>query len=473
MSTPVIPLCVDLDGTLARTNLLIESLLELMKRNPLYIFLCLRWLLRGKAYMKEQIAKRISIDVKILPYNEKFTQFLQTEKKRGRPLYLCTASNEQFANQIASHFGFFNDVMASNAVLNLRGRNKADALASRFGEQGFDYCGNDMTDVPVWKRAHAAIVVGNNKLAAAARKVNQTIIVFDQARTPVKSLLKAMRVYQWCKNVLIFLPLLASHQFTDRHAVLRAVVAFFAFSFCASAVYLLNDMLDLDSDRRHARKRNRPFASGELSLAHGMTMTAALLAFSAALTCTLDLKFGLVLCGYFAFTLAYSLCLKRMLLVDVFALAGLYSARVLAGGAAVWVTLSYWLILFSVLIFLSLAMVKRYAELSAALTQGKDAAAGRGYVTDDMAILRSFGSAAGYTSAMVLALYMNSPEVRLLYHHQAALWAIFCLMLFWISWVWMAAFRGKMHDDPIVFALKDKVSLSIIAMCAASAIVAT
>ena len=473
MSTPVIPLCVDLDGTLTRTDLLVESLLELLKRNPLYVFMCLRWLLRGKGYMKEQIAKRVSIDVDILPYNARLTEFLQTEQQGGRPLYLCTASNEQFAHQVARHFGIFDGVMASNGAHNLRGRNKAEALANRFGEQGFDYCGNDMTDVPVWKRAHAAIVVGDQKIASAARKVNRQTILFDQAHTPIKTVVKAMRVYQWCKNVLVFLPLLASHQYTDSNAILHTVVAFLAFSFCASAVYLLNDMLDLDSDRRHIRKRNRPFASGEFSLANGMTLTAVLLVLSAALASTLSLKFGLVLCGYFAFTMAYSLYLKRMLLVDVFALAALYSARVLAGGAAVGVQLSYWLILLSVLVFLSLAMVKRYTELNAVLTQGKSVAAGRGYITDDMSILRSFGSAAGYTSALVLALYMNSPEMRVMYHHQGVLWVIFWLMLFWISWVWMAAFRGRMHDDPIVFALKDRVSLSVLALCVAGIVLAS
>ncbi len=473
MSTPGIPLCVDLDGTLTRTDLLFESVLELLKRNPLYLFMCFRWLLRGKSYMKEQIARRVSIDVDILPYNEKLAQFLEAEQKRGRRLYLCTASDEKFANQVAGHFGFFDGVMSSNGEVNLRGRHKADALAHRFGERGFDYCGNDLTDVPVWKRAHAAIVVGNPRIVSAARKVNETIIQFDRARTPVKTTLKAMRVYQWCKNVLIFLPLLASHQFTDRLSVAHALVAFFAFSFCASAVYMLNDMLDLDSDRRHARKRKRPFASGELSLARGMSVTALLLALSAALASLLSLKFGLVLAVYFAFTLAYSLALKRMLLVDVFALAALYSARVLAGGAAVGVQLSYWLILLSLLIFLSLAMVKRYAELNAAQAEGKGTAAGRGYTIGDMSILRSFGGAAGYTAALVLALYMNSPEVRVMYHHQGVLWAIFALMLFWISWVWMAAFRGRMHDDPIVFALKDRVSLGVIAVCAAGVVLAS
>jgi 4-hydroxybenzoate polyprenyltransferase/phosphoserine phosphatase len=472
MSALAIPLCVDLDGTLARTDLLAESLLVLLKQNPLYMVMCLFWLLRGKGYLKEQIARRVTIDVEILPYNERLVAYLRTEQLSGRSLYLCTASNEQFAKQIAAHFGIFNGVMASNGESNLRGSHKADALAGRFGEQGFDYCGNDLTDVPVWRRAHAAIVVGNARIASAARKVNEQIILFDEVRPPLRIVLQAMRVYQWCKNALVFLPLLAAHQFTDLNAVLNATIAFFAFCFCASSVYLVNDMLDLDADRRHIRKRNRPFASGKLPLSFGVVLTAVLLALTAMLATMLPTKFVLVLCMYFALTLAYSFALKRMMLVDVFSLAALYTARILAGGAAGQIPLSYWLILFSVSIFLSLAMVKRYTELNLILKEGKSAAAGRGYITQDLAILQSFGTAAGYTAALVLALYLNSPEVRLMYQHQAGLWALFVLMLFWISRVWMMAFRGQMHDDPIVFALKDKVSLVVLTACVASIVLA-
>jgi 4-hydroxybenzoate polyprenyltransferase len=472
MPARAIPLCVDLDGTLARTDLLAESLLVLLKKNPLYIVMCVFWLLHGIGCMKEKIAKRVTMDVGILPYNDRLVAYLRTEQQSGRSLYLCTASNEQFAQQIAAHFGIFSGVMASNGELNLRGSHKADALASRFGEQGFDYCGNDLTDVPVWKRAHAAIVVGNEKIASAARKVNQQIVLFDEASPPLRIVLEALRVYQWCKNTLVFLPLLAAHQFTDVTTILNATIAFFAFSLCASSAYLVNDMLDLDADRRHIRKRNRPFASGKLPLSFGVALTAVLLALTAMLAALLPTKFVLVLGMYFALTLAYTFTLKRMMLVDVFSLAALYTARILAGGAAEHIRLSYWLILFSVSIFLSLAMAKRYTELNVILKEGKSAAAGRGYITQDLAILQSFGTAAGYIAALVLALYLRSAEVRLMYTHQAGLWVLFGLVLFWISRVWMMAFRGRMNDDPIVFALKDKVSLCVLMACVASIILA-
>jgi 4-hydroxybenzoate polyprenyltransferase len=473
MSNGTFPLCVDLDGTLTRTDLLAESLVVLLKRNPAYVFLLFVWLLRGKSHLKEQVSQRVTIDVGLLPYNDRLLHYLRAERRRGRALYLYTAANDKFATQIAAHFGFFSGVMASDAALNLRGNHKADALVSRFGDHGFDYCGNDRSDLPVWQHAHAAIVVGNRRIAAAARRVNQEIVLFSEARPPVGVVLKAMRVYQWCKNILVFVPLLAAHQFSDRQAIVSALIAFVAFGLCASSVYLINDMLDLDADRRHVRKRARPFASGLLPIWFGVALTFALIALTAVLATLLPAHFGLVLCGYFGLTLAYSFALKRFMLIDVFSLAALYTARIVAGAAAGGIPLSYWLILFSGLIFLSLAMLKRYAELTQSSKEGTPAAAGRGYLTQDLAILRTFGCASGYTAVLVLALYMRSAEVSVMYRHQAGLWVLFWLTLFWISHMWMIAFRGQMDDDPILFAVKNKLSLGVIAACVASVVLAS
>jgi 4-hydroxybenzoate polyprenyltransferase/phosphoserine phosphatase len=472
MMNASIPLCVDLDGTLTRTDLLVESMLVLLKKNPLNLFRCIIWLMHGKAYLKAQVAARAAIDVSLLPYNARFVDFLREQQSTGRDLYLCTASNQQFAEQIATHFGFFKGVMASNETRNLSGVNKAGALSAEFGVRGFDYCGNALTDVPVWKQARQAIVVGSRHIATAAEKVNQPIVFFENKRSFARLVIKEMRVYQWVKNLLIFVPLLASHRFTETNTLIAEGVAFLSFSFCASSVYLLNDMLDLDADRRHARKRNRPFASGQLSLTFGVFLTLALLIAAAALAATLKPAFQLAIAGYFAATLAYSFFLKRMMLVDVFALAALYTARIVAGGAAGGIPLSDWLIMFSVTIFLSLAMVKRYTELDAMLREGKVSAAGRGYITHDMGILRSFGTASGYLAVIVLALYMNSAEVKELYRYHQALWVLFSLLLYWISRVWMLAFRGKMHDDPIVFAMKNRLSLLVIGLCVATVVIA-
>jgi 4-hydroxybenzoate polyprenyltransferase len=467
MATPAVnsvPLCVDLDGTLTRTDLLFEAFFVLLKQNPFAIFLCVGWLLRGRAYLKEQIARRVTIDVGVLPYNTELLAYLRDEHSSGRHLYLCTATNQRLATQIAAHFGLFTGVLASTEDRNLLGRNKAQALVDQFGDGGFDYCGDAMADVPVWRQSRRAIVVGDKHIAAAARKVNAAIIFFEEKRRLLPLVLKEMRVHQWVKNVLVFVPLLTAHRF-NLASIGAVCLAFLSFSLCASSVYLLNDMLDLDADRRHARKRNRPFASGKLPLSFGAVLTVLLLAAAVGIAVLLPWRFGAVLAAYFAATLAYSFALKRMALIDVFALACLYTVRVIAGGEANGIALSYWLILFCVPIFLSLAMVKRYVELDAILRDGKMEAAGRGYITQDLSILRSFGTSSAYLAVLVLALYLNSPELKQLYRHPPALWAVFALTLYWVSRIWMFAFRGKMHDDPIVFAFKDRVSAAVIGLC--------
>ena len=475
MATPAarpVPLCVDLDGTLTRTDLLFEAFFVLVKQNPLSIFLCFVWAMHGRAYLKEQIAQRVNIDVGVLPYNTELLAWLSDERASGRDLYLCTATNQRLASQIATHVGLFTGVLASTVSNNLLGKNKARALVEQFGDRGFDYCGDARADIPVWRQARQAIVVGDRHIAAAAREANATTIFFEQKHKLIPLVLKEMRVHQWVKNVLIFVPLLTAHRLTDVSALTAACTAFLSFSLAASSVYLLNDMLDLDADRRHARKRSRPFASGRLSLKFGIVLTIALLAAGGALAALLPWKFGIVLAAYFVTTVAYSFALKRMTLIDVFALACLYTVRVIAGGTATGIPLTYWLILFCVPVFLSLAMVKRYVELDMILREGKTKAAGRGYITQDISILRSFGTASAYLGVLVLALYLNSPEMKVLYLHPQALWATFALTLYWVSRIWMCAFRGTMHDDPIVFAFKDRTSLAVIALCGLSMLLA-
>jgi 4-hydroxybenzoate polyprenyltransferase/phosphoserine phosphatase len=467
-----VPLCVDLDHTFTDTDLLIESFLVLVKKNPLYIFMCFFWLLKSKAWLKTQIANRVAMDIAVLPYNAALLAYLSEQKAQGRSLFLCTAANWSLAQKIADHFGIFDGVMASNEAHNLSGKNKAEALVGRFGPHGFDYCGDAMTDLPVWVQSRRAIVVGTKRIAAAAAKVNGSIVFFEKKSALLRLIAKEMRVYQWVKNLLIFVPLLASHRFTDVPSIVYAAIAFASFSLCASSVYLLNDLLDLDADRRHARKRNRPFASGQLPVSLGLGLSFVLMIGSAALAVLLPGKFALVLAGYFAATLAYSFFLKRHILIDVFTLAGLYTARIVAGGAADDIVLSYWLVLFSGLLFLSLAMVKRYTELDALVRSGKQAAAGRGYLAQDIMILCAFGTASAYAAVLVLALYMNSPEISTLYTHKPALWVLFGLLLYWISRVWMLAFRGQMNDDPIVFAIKDRTSLIVISLCVLSVMLA-
>ena len=464
-------LCVDLDGTLIRSDLLLESLLLLLRRNPLYLFATFWWLLKGgKSGLKDQIAARVTLNPAALPYNTELIEWIAAERASGREVWLCTAANERLATQVAEHLRLFDGVMASDATRNLAGHRKADQMVARFGRGEFDYCGNERRDLAIWRCARSAIVVnGSAALEREARAEVSVERVFPPggqapgSRRPgtLRAIVRALRPHQWAKNALVFVPLFAAHLAGDLYALSCAAAGADAFCLCASSVYLLNDMLDLEADRAHPRKSKRPFASGDLSIATGMALAPLLLALAALVAAFLPGKFQLYLAAYYVLTFAYSVKLKRMLLVDAVTLAGLYTLRIIAGAGAVTVALSFWLLLFSVFLFLSLAFVKRYAELDALRRQQKLQALGRGYHVEDLAVLQSFGTAAGYLSVLVLALYINSPEVQSLYRHPKSIWMLCVLMLYWVSRVWMTAHRGAMHDDPVVYALRDRVSLGI------------
>lgn len=454
------PLCVDLDGTLIHSDLLLESFLLLIKQNPLFLFLVPLWLLGGKARLKAEIASRVQLNGAALPYSEQFLDWLKAQKAQGREIWLCTASDQRMAQAVAQHVGLFDGVLASDGQTNLSGSNKAQQLVQRFGERGFDYCGNERVDLKVWQHARSAIVVNAKPgLEASARACTQVEAVFQPPKSGLRVALKALRVHQWAKNALIFVPLAAAHRLQDTPTLVAGLVAFAAFSLCASSVYLLNDMLDLEADRQHPRKCKRPFAAGTLSLLFGLVAAPALLLISLALALTLPLKFLAVLGAYYLVTLAYSFGLKRLVMIDVLTLAGLYTVRIVAGAAATDIPLSFWLLLFAIFIFLSLAIVKRYAELHAMRKQGQLKASGRGYQVEDLALLQSLGASSGYISILVLALYVNSPDIAVLYSHPKMVWMLCPIMLYWVSRVWMQTYRGHMHDDPLVFALKDRISL--------------
>jgi 4-hydroxybenzoate polyprenyltransferase/phosphoserine phosphatase len=468
-------LCVDLDGTLIRSDLLLESLMLLLKENPLYLFATILWLFQGgKARLKEEIAARVTLNPAALPYNTELVDWIQTERASGREIWLCTAANERLANQVAQHTKLFDGVMASDPRHNLAGQHKADQLVERFGRGEFDYCGNEPRDLAIWRCARSAIVVnGSASLEREARAAVTVAKVFPSRARTLRSIVRALRPHQWAKNILVLVPLFAAHRLGDLLSLADALAALVAFCLCASSVYLLNDMLDLEADRAHPRKSKRPFASGDLSITTGLALAPLLLASAALIAAFLPPKFQLCMATYYLLTFGYSVKLKRMLLVDAVALAGLYTLRIIAGACAATVALSFWLLLFSVFLFLSLAFVKRYAELDSLRRQQKLQALGRGYRVEDLAVLQSFGTAAGYLSVLVLALYINSPEIQPLYSRPKVIWMLCVLLLYWISRVWMTAHRGAMHDDPVVFALRDRVSLGVGLLAAITIAIAT
>jgi len=459
-----VPLCVDLDGTLIRSDLLIESALGLARRNPLNALRCAAWLLRGKAAMKREIAARSEIDVALLPYDERIVARLRDS---ARHRVLCTASDRKYAEAVAAHLGVFDEVIASDGERNLAGANKARALVERYGERGFDYAGNAQPDIAVWRSARRAIVVNASAgLVASAAAVTEVDEVLPRETGGLRVWFKALRLHQWLKNLLVFLPLLASHKLFQLDAVLLSLLAFVAFGLCASGVYVLNDLLDLESDRNHPRKRLRPFAAGALPLASGLLAAPLLTIAAFALALAVGTKFALVLLGYWLLTLAYSFRLKRIAMLDTVVLAALYTMRIIAGTVAIHSVPSFWLLAFSMFLFLSLALVKRYTELRSLMQQGRSRTDGRGYEVDDLGLIASLGGSSGYLAVLVLALYINSSASEVLYRQQQVLWLLCPLLLYWVSRVWFKAHRGLMDDDPVVFALTDYVSRIVLALCA-------
>lgn len=451
--------CVDLDGALVRTDLLIETAFALFRQAPLSILRAPFWLLRGKAELKRRIAAEAPFDAANLPYNEAVLERVRREAGAGRRIALATAADERLARAVAAHVGLFDDVFASDGSINLAGPRKRDRLVEAYGEGGFDYLANGRVDLPVWERARRVILVSPERgvetaLGGRAREL------LEPARPALRAALRAIRPHQWLKNLLILAPLAAAHRADEPALLVQAALAFLCFCLCASGVYVLNDLLDLDADRRHVSKRARPFASGDLPVVWGLWLAPGLLGAALLLAALLLPAAFLGMLGlYLTGTLLYSFWFKRIVLLDAITLAGLYTARILAGGAAVGVALSFWLLAFSMFFFLSLAMVKRYTELRALQERGGAARApGRGYEAGDLETIAMLGGASGYISVLVLALYVDSDAVTKVYRFPEAIWLVCPALLYWVSRIWLGARRGKLHDDPVVFAARDGVS---------------
>ncbi|WP_253278466.1 UbiA family prenyltransferase [Yersinia frederiksenii] len=444
-----------------------ESTLRVLRDSPWNLFQIPFWLSNGKAKLKQNLSQLVDFDPKLLPYNIELLKWLKQEKAKGRQLILCTASDQSIALIIAEYLGIFDDVMASDGVINLEGKHKAQALKERFGENKFDYVGNSNADLKVWNYANNAIVVNaKNSLIKKVQVICNITQIFPPKTKSINVWRRVLRVHQWLKNLLLFVPMLAAHQLLDIHSWQVLAFAFFSFSLCASSVYIANDLLDLDSDRQHPRKRNRPFAAGLVPAWMGVVLAPILFILSLGLGFLVNTSFLFWLVFYFILTCTYSWWLKRLIIIDCLTLALLYTLRIVAGAAAAGNILSFWLLAFSIFIFLSLAFVKRYAELELQLLSGKEKVHGRGYYTSDAPLIQNLGITSGYSSVVVLAFYLNSDAVINLYRTPEFIWGAVPIMLFWVSRMWMQAHRGKMNDDPLVFAVKDKASLLAgVALC--------
>ena len=490
-----IPLCVDLDGTLIKTDSLYELFLLLFKKNPLYCIIAISWLMKSKAHFKAEITKRVQLSAESLPYNQEVIDYIKAQDPK-RKILLVTGSNKKVADSVAEHLGLFDEVIASDENINLTGKNKKEYLLERFGDgsytaegshtaegsypaegshtaegsdnskNGFEYIGNEKADLPVWKIARkVAVVSQDNSFLNEVKTSFEDVETFITPTPSIKNYLKGIRLHQWVKNLLVFVPLFLDHRFNDGQAFVQVLLTFFGLSILASFTYIINDLLDLESDRMNKTKCKRPFASGLISIKQSVIMMAVLFVILVTILTQLSASVVLILMIYLAATLSYSFYLKRVAMLDVTMLAGLFSLRIIAGIVAINSSWSFWLLAFSMFFFLSLAFAKRFSEVENLRKEGRDKASGRGYSVVDLPMLNTSGVAAGYISILVVALYIDSEKVQQMYAHPEILWLICPPLLFWIGRIWLITGRGEMHEDPIVFAIKDKVSLLVVSLC--------
>jgi 4-hydroxybenzoate polyprenyltransferase len=462
------PLCVDLDGTLSHSDLLYEGFLNALRNKPALILLMpVILILKGKAALKNFLAKNSSLKLEELRWNESVLKLIAERRAVGDEVYLTTAADKVIAENVASYHGFFNGVFSSDGVTNLKGHRKAEVLINRFGKEAFDYVGDHKVDAPIFRGARRGFLVGSNTLLNSflAAGVTNLTLLDDRSlslREAFKIWRKQLRVHQWAKNILLFAPILLAQLLLMREPLMNTFFGFIAFSLAASSVYLTNDLLDLPADRQHRTKRFRPLAAGLVSLRQALVTSFFLIVLALLLGSVVNLRFLLILLTYYIITLTYSLSLKRVALVDILTLASLYTIRILAGGATAEVILSPWLLAFSLSMFLSLGAVKRFVELFALPMQDpNEQILGRGYQRQDLELIRSLGVASGVSSVVILSLYVTSPEVTLLYHRPWLLLLACPLVLFWILRVWLLAGRNVLDEDPVLFAIHDRLSIII------------
>lgn len=458
------PLVVDLDGTLLRTDLLHECIVGLIKQKPWKLLSLPIWLLGGRKYLKRRVFSEARLDPALLPFQTEVVEMLCAEKNKGRRLIVATASDQETAERAVEHLRLFDTVLGSTRHRDLKGADKLAAIVEHCGSV-FDYAGNSRADQPIWRKSRCAILVNTGRsVEAEARRTANVTAVVSSARDSVKGTLRAARLYQWVKNVLIFVPAFTSHQGLRWPVLLNCAIAFLVFSLCASATYIANDLLDLEDDRRDPKKKLRPLASGECSILRGGIVGGICLLIGLGLAFIEGNGLLPIVLLYIVLTECYSLYVKRVFLLDVLTLAILYTVRVIAGHVVTGIAFSMWLLSFSFFLFLSLAFSKRAAELIKVSQGQQQAVPGRGYLVADLPVITVAGICSGFLSSLVLALYINSETVTLLYGRPAILWGILPLLLYYNVRLWIICGRGELDDDPIVYTAKSKSTYLIAAL---------
>ncbi len=449
-------LCIDLDGTLVLTDTFGEAVLRFLRQSPLRFPHLLIWFLRGRPFLKMKVCEAMPLAPENLPYNSALIDYIKDKKAHGSTIVLSTGAHQSFATQVAEHLGIFDEVLSSDGRKNLVGATKARLLAAKY--PGFQYAGNSRADMPVWKQSGGAIVVSDSaRLQRLLQRSSIPIIrVISRKRGGPVTWMRAIRVHQWVKNLLVLLPILTSHRLAHWPTLRAGLISMLAFSFAASAIYLINDLLDIPDDRLHVRKRRRPFAAGDLTPQSGVLAAVLCSALAVTTGALVPVAARYLLLLYVVMTIAYSVHLKRFLIGDLMLVVGFYVLRVLYGGMATGIRVSVWLLAFSLFFFLSLAFVKRLSELR--VQQLAHKLPGRGYRLEDVNLIGSLAGSSAYTSVLVFAFYINSPEVIPLYHRPQILWAICVALLYWLTRLILLSNRGDLHDDPIVFAFRDRAS---------------
>ncbi len=470
-------ICVDLDGCLVKTDMLLENALGLIGQNPLTLLALPIWLCEGRARFKRRVAEKIALDISTLPYDKHVLAYLREQRNAGSRIVLVTAADRLIAEKVAKFVGLFDEVLASDGETNLKGNRKREVLVERFGHGGFDYIGNSISDLRVFRAARNKFRAGQFWMLRARMAVGSDVEVLSLA-TPeestlvrVRALVRALRPKQWLKNVLVALPIVLAHQL-QLWRIISVLLTMTSFCFAASSGYLLNDLLDLKSDRLHPRKRYRPLASGSLPLVAGIHLIWILAIAAGLLAAAVSWSVLMVTAGYYLSAIFYSTYLKRVVLLDAMALAGLYTLRIIAGGYAGQVKISFWLGAFSMFLFISLALIKRYSELCRISAEKAQPNNRRDYVAEDIPQLLAIGVGSAMVASLVMALYLNSPEVTVLYRNPQWLWGVCVAITYWAGRMWILAGRGIVDEDPLLFAARDVVSLAIGVFCALFLLVA-
>lgn len=479
LTTALPALVVDLDGSLTRSDTLWETLWHLCLHAPLQALKALGSLPQGRAGLKSALAEAAlktspPWTPKTLPWNQEVVEFLRQEKKRGRHLVLATGAAQCLAEAVQKEMPLFDQILATHSKNNLKGPQKTLAIQKALQGKPFDYLGNENADLAVWAYAEKTLVAEDSRpltTLQTLRKNKHIDKVFPLPTSRWRTLFKTLRLNQWAKNLLVFAPMIASHSYDNPQKWAMGAITFLAFSLCASGAYLLNDLIDLPHDRSHHTKKKRPLAQGTFPLPYGLLLAGTLPLLGGLLAWTYNLLPYLLL--YYTCTVAYSLFLKKIAILDITLLAGLYCLRTVSGGYATEDPVSLWMATFGGFLFLSLACLKRHSELLNLQKSAQQKTHGRDYHVEDIPLIQSIGVSAGCIAPLVLTLYLqnHTPEY---YNHPENLWASACLVFIWIMNLWRDSTRGALkEEDPLSYSLSNKKSLLILCLLASSLLLAT